>query len=363
MKKKEPIRIREKRLNDGSRSLYLDIYWRGRRKYEFLRLYLVPERTKIDRQQNRQTYQTAEIIKAKRIVELQNNQYEIMIAEQEDVRLFDYFDKVRKENCAWNGAKTMLMKYEHNKAIRLRDIDKHWCEGFVSFLHRQGLKENTEVIYISKLTAVMNQAVKDELITRNPVSSIEKPRLRDTERSYLQQSEVRKLVEAECRDDAVKRAFLFSCLTGLRYSDVKALTWGDVVKQGAFTRIVFRQQKTREQEYLDVNEQAGRLMGERRGCRVKVFALDINRQTMNSIIGRWVRAAGIDKHITFHCARHTFAVMMLDIGTDIYTVSKLLGHRRLETTQVYAKVLDKNKQRAVAAIPQLLTEKEEKEGS
>lgn len=63
--------------------------------------------------------------------------------------------------------------------------------------------------------------------------------------------------------------------------------------------------------------------------------------------------AGIHKDITFHCGRHTFAVMMLDLGTDIYTVSKLLGHRELSTTQIYAKVLDKNKQAAVAKIPDI----------
>ena len=69
--------------------------------------------------------------------------------------------------------------------------------------------------------------------------------------------------------------------------------------------------------------------------------------------------AGIKKHITFHSGRHTFAVMMLDLGTDIYTVSKLLGHREIGTTQIYAKVLDKNKQAAVAKIPSILNESKE----
>ena len=73
----------------------------------------------------------------------------------------------------------------------------------------------------------------------------------------------------------------------------------------------------------------------------------------NETIKRWVLRAGIHKDITFHCGRHTFAVMMLDLGTDIYTVSKLLGHRELSTTQIYAKVLDKNKQAAVAKIPDI----------
>lgn len=70
-------------------------------------------------------------------------------------------------------------------------------------------------------------------------------------------------------------------------------------------------------------------------------------------IAAWVKSAGINKHITFHCARHTFAVMMLDVGVDLYTVSKLLGHKSIESTQVYAKILDKNKKAAVDKIPQI----------
>jgi len=150
----------------------------------------------------------------------------------------------------------------------------------------------------------------------------------------------------------VRRAFLFSCLTGLRRSDIERLTWGDVQQQGDFVRIVFRQKKTRGQEYLDITPQAVAYMGERQAEDVRVFPLP-DVKYANAHVKTWAQAAGIEKHITFHCARHTFAVLMLDIGTDIYTVSKLLGHREISTTQIYAKVLDKNKQAAVLKIPQI----------
>ena len=176
---------------------------------------------------------------------------------------------------------------------------------------------------------------------------------------YLTLDEVRKLAATECHYPSVKRAFLFSCLTGLRRSDIIRLTWGQVFKQGKFTRIIFTQKKTTQQEYLDITQEAAELMGERRNPSEKVFD-DIHAPTStNETIRKWCMAAGITKDITFHCARHTFATMMLDLGTDIYTVSKLLGHRQLSTTQIYAKVMDKNKQEAISNIPPVLQHKKD----
>ena len=121
-----------------------------------------------------------------------------------------------------------------------------------------------------------------------------------------------------------------------------------------YTRIIFTQKKTGGLEYLDITQQAAELLGERGKPNETVFTDIHSPSCTNETIKRWVLRAGINKEITFHCARHTFAVMMLDLGTDIYTVSKLLGHRELSTTQRYAKVLDKNKQKAVSKIPDIL---------
>ena len=171
---------------------------------------------------------------------------------------------------------------------------------------------------------------------------------------YLTIDEVKLLAATDCDYPAVKTAFLFSCLTGLRRSDILNLRWGDVHTQGEFTRIIFRQKKTSGQEYLDISPQAVELMGERKASDVPVFAWIMTPDATNHALAVWCAKAGINKKISFHCGRHTFAVMMLDLGTDIYTTSKLLGHRNLSTTQIYAKVLDKNKQQAVANIPRLI---------
>lgn len=200
----------------------------------------------------------------------------------------------------------------------------------------------------------MNQAFEEGLLRFNPMRGIENFKAEEGTRMYLTLDEVKKLAETECDYPQIKAAFLFSCLTGLRRSDVLRLTWGDIHKQGDFTRIIFKQKKTSGQEYLDISPEAAELMGKRGKPHEHIFTDIHSPSCTNNTIKLWVARAGINKTITFHCARHTFATLMLDIGTDIYTVSKLLGHRELSTTQIYAKVLDKNKQAAVAAIPSIL---------
>jgi integrase len=126
------------------------------------------------------------------------------------------------------------------------------------------------------------------------------------------------------------------------------------VQTDGSTRIIFRQQKTRGLEYLDISDQAVGLMGPRQSDDQPVFGASVSTTYLSCILSSWAAAAGISKHITFHSARHTFAVMMLQIDVDLYTVSKLLGHRDIKTTQIYAKILDKKKQEAVNKIPRIL---------
>ena len=124
-------------------------------------------------------------------------------------------------------------------------------------------------------------------------------------------------------------------------------------KFGDYTRIIFKQKKTGGQEYLDITPQAEKYLGERGNPTDCVFPGFTNGAWISIELQRWSIDAGVNKKLTFHAGRHTFAVLMLDLGADIYTVSKLLGHKELATTQIYAKVLDKNKQTAVSLIPNI----------
>lgn len=375
---KEPIKIRRKQLANGNISLYLDIYHNGRREYEFLKLYLIPEKNRVDKEKNRQTLQLANSIKAKRIVDIQNGDHGFKSPFAEEVLFFDYYRNMCEKRLGtesrgnwgnWRSCLKHLEKYESNQRITLSQITPKWVQGFKDYLENEAtawgcdfrerikdhpLARNSKLSYFNKLKACLNQAYEDRLIAYNPMRGIENFKPEDGKRMYLTIEELRKLVDTVCEYPNIKRAFLFSCLTGLRRSDVIRLTWRDVQQQGEFTRIIFKQKKTSGQEYLDITPQAAELMGERGLPDEQIFTDIHSPSCTNEAIKRWVLRAGIDKEITFHCGRHTFAVMMLDLGTDIYTVSKLLGHRELSTTQIYAKVLDKNKQAAVARIPDIL---------
>jgi len=231
-----------------------------------------------------------------------------------------------------------------------------WSHDYRKKIKDKPLARNSKVSYFNKLRACLNQAFEERIIAVNPMRGIDGFKAEEGTCMYLTIDEVKLLAQTECEYPQIKAAFLFSCLTGLRCSDVLRLTWGDVYQQGEFTRIIFKQKKTSGQEYLNITPEAAALMGERGKPKDHVFTDIHSPSCTNNTIKLWVVRAGIKKEITFHVARHTFATMMLDLGTDIYTVSKLLRHRELTTTQIYAKVLDKNKQAAVAKIPSILNQ-------
>ena len=322
----------------------------------------------------------ANSIKAKRIVDMQNGEFGFKSAFKEDTLFFPYYiamcekrlGKDSKGNWGnWQSCLKHMEKYETNQNITFAEITPKWVQGFRDYLENEAcawgndyrdrikdhkLSRNSKLSYFSKLRACLTQAYEERIIQYNPMRGIENFKPEEGTRMYLTIEEIKTLAKTECEYPNIKRAFLFSCLTGLRRSDVLRLTWNDIQEQSGFTRIIFRQKKTKGQEYLDITQQAADLLGERGAPEEHIFADLLTTSCTNEVIKRWVLRAGIHKTITFHCARHSFAVMMLDLGTDIYTVSKLLGHRELSTTQIYAKVLDKNKQKAVAGIPNILND-------
>lgn len=376
---KDFVYLRQRPRANGLIALYLDICRNNKRTNEYLKLYLVPEHTKEDRVKNRATLQLAQSIKAQRMVNIQNGEFGFTDSYAEQTLFFDYYrtltEKRRgKESLGnwgnWLSCLKHLQLYEKRHNITFADITPRWVQGFHDYLEneaeafatdkrkrkdRRPLSQNSRQSYFNKLRACLNQAYEDRIIAHNPIRGIVGFKAEEGTRQYLTLEEVRKIAAADCEFPEIKRAFLFSCLTGLRRSDIIKLTWGEVQQQGEYVRLVFKQKKTGGQEYLDISQQAADLLDlDNRGKATQNVFGDIRYPSeTNHAIKEWCLRAGIDKNITFHCGRHTFAVLMLDLGTDIYTVSKLLGHRELTTTQIYAKVLDKNKQAAVERIPNI----------
>lgn len=352
---KERVKLRSRPLKDGGHSLYLDIHDRGKRRVEYLRMYLVEERTPEDRERNRQTLQSAEEVRSLRVVELRNNTYGFANDQtgRIDFMAFVWAKIEGRPATVRQNLRSAALKLQEfsGESFAFSEIDKRWVELFARYLGRCGIAPNTAHLYYERFREMLGWAVRDGIIARNPADGVAPPRREDSKREYLTIEELRRLADTPCRQD-VARAFLFSCLTGLRHSDVVAIRWADVRESREGARVVFRQKKTGRLEYLDLSEQAVFLMGARGPASEPVFTLPYFT-TIGKVLKRWVEDAGIEKHITFHCGRHTFATLQLTLGTDIYTVSNLLGHRSVRTTQIYAKVIDAKRREAVNRIPEI----------
>lgn len=360
MTAKEPIHIRKKKCANGNFSLYLDIYYNGKRSYEFLKLYLVPETNKSSRLRNAETLRLAEAIKIQRIAEMQKSAFGFPVLSK--TKLVDYVQGLISKRSAETARtyRNILVRVEEyfGKGFILERISENDVKGFFAFVEGsdnhnvegEQLSRTTAHFYCGVFRGFLNQAAKEGLIPYNVAKSGKYTKKAESARQYLSIEELQRLIESDY-NKPYRRAFLFSCLTGLRKSDIQAMIWGEVQELDGLSRIVFRQKKTKSVEYLDISPQARQLLGDRGLDSAAVFPRFCYTSYTNMQIRKWAKSVGINKNLTFHCARHTFAVMMLTLGVDIYTTSKLLGHRELATTQIYAKIVDKKKQDAVSKIP------------
>ncbi|WP_217955779.1 site-specific integrase [Alistipes timonensis] len=387
-KLKEPVRIRFKQLSNGNQSIYLDYYTGdvirkenyvgGKRKYEFLKLYLIPERTREDKAKNEATLALAKAIQSKRIVEVQNDAHGFQNTNKSRVNLLDYLENIGKQSAeqgSRNYARTVLntvraLKLFRGDYIAFRDVDKEFLSEFTDYLRQMPkaskygvlkaggrLSNNSVVSYYGTLRTAINRAYKEGIITVNPTKEFDfasKVRQEPSRREYLTIDELKTLINTECRHEIVKRAFLFSCLCGLRVSDIRKLRWCDLQRSGGRVRIEITMQKTKEPLYLPISDEALKWLPERGEANDSDFIFPLTHEgTVNDTLQHWAKVAGITKHISFHVARHTHATMMLTLGADLYTVSKLLGHKNIATTQIYAKIVDKKKEEAIGLIPNL----------
>ena len=368
IKVKEPVRIREKVLGDGTISLYLDMYHKGNRKKEGLKLYIIPETTPAAKLQNKNTRRLAEQIKAQRILDIQKD------------GLVDW-EKLKKSRItlvSWledfvtceaqlspsgviskRNAKVRVEEYLASIGkpdLRLADVDREFCRGFVAFLrtcksHRgkETISDTTARLLMYRIAAAMDKAVIEGLIPNNPFRALEakeKPKIKNARREFLTVEELKTLISTPCRYDIVKKAFLFSCFTGLRYSDMKSLLWSEVhtAADGKTLYIEHRQVKTKKTVTIPLSDEALRWMPKQQEGVDQVFhELKISTGTVEDVLKEWMKNCKIDKHITYHCSRHTAATTLLTLGANLYVVSKLMGHSSIQMTEVYAKIVDQKK--------------------
>ena len=360
-KVKEPIRLRTKELADGSKSLYLDVYRNGKRTYEYLKMYLIPETDSNARRQNEITMTAANAIKSKRIIELTSGEAGI-VNHVDKVYLLDwmqtykeYQEKRDKKSIGQIKSVTRILKEYAGERFTLDRVDLAFCQGYIDYMvttfrpKGNPIAASTRNTYYQIFNGALNAAVRAKHLLRNPFNEMdksEKPKMPESVRSYMTIEEVRALIATPMENEEVKSAYLFSCFCGLRVSDVKGLKWKDVFVDNGQYRLAVAMQKTKEPIYLPLSAEALKWIPERgdKTADDPVFNLPT---TLNQLLKPWAKAAGISKYFSFHTARHTFATMMLTLGADLYTVSKLLGHTSVRMTQVYAKIVNKKKDDAV----------------
>jgi integrase len=372
------VKLRTKPISGNRLSLYLDYYpsiinadTRRETRREFLGLYIFDKpKSQVEKQHNKETQTLAEQIRQKRDNQLSKpeiyNEFEreqLKFKEKSNQSFIDYYQKLAykkdlSNQHVWISALNHLKSFA-TVDIKFADLNQTFCENFKDYLlstrsrrsAKTTLGKNSALSYFNKFKAALKQAYKDGYLQTNLNAKVSPIKQAETHRKFLTLEELNRLVKTECSLPILKHAALFSALTGLRFSDVAKMVWSEleyIEGQGHF--INFRQEKSEGVEVMPISEQAFSLLGERRNGNEKVFDGLFYSASTNNRLSKWLSNAGITKKITFHSFRHTFATLQLSNGTDIYTVSKMLGHRELKTTQIYAKIVDQTKRDAANRI-------------
>lgn len=377
------VSLRQKKIAKGRKSLYLDFYppiphpeTGEPTRREFLGLYIFEKpKNPIDKQHNTETLKIGESIRQKRANFLNKpeiySQYEaerLRLKELGEQCFVEYFKKLAHKRKAsnhdnWVSALKYLESFT-NGSLKFADLNQKFLEDFKEYLlttksnksNKATLSQNSAVSYFNKVKATLKQAYKDGILQTDLNAKVKPIKAAETRREYLTLEELNKLVRTDCNNPLLKRAALFSALTGLRFSDIEKMIWREleyIDGQGYFLN--FSQKKTKGVEVLPISEQAYSFTNGTDNPKdmpqdKPVFEGLKYSAFNNKHLFQWIGAAGITKDITFHCFRHTFATLQLFSGTDIYTVSKMLGHKDLKTTQVYAKIVDEAKRKAANKI-------------
>ncbi len=364
------VTLRTRKIKKGTQlSFYLD-YYPGYRdestmkvqRHESLGIYIFAKpRNQRERDYNDRMTEKAEALRCRRYESIVNERYDFFDRERMKGDFLDYFkQKADKKNCKWQHVYKHFARFCNDKC-RFDEINVDLCNKFREYLlnapqtiHTEHkLHINSVAGYWSTFRAVLHTAYRDHKIKENPNGFLDRIDTIPTEKEHLSQPELVSLANTDCKEPVLKKAFLFSCLTGLRKSDIKALTWKKIQPYGdGGMYITVRMQKTQQLVNNPVSEEALELIGFYDGEHepdVKVFP-DFKDKMTGTTMKNWLKAAGITKHITFHCGRHTFGSLQVDAGTGIYTVQHMLGHKNVETTQVYANMADESKRESVNRI-------------
>jgi len=363
------VHIRKKALTKGRQSIYLDFSPPIRNKkngkpqrYEFLDVFIFdkPENY-LERRHNSETMELVENLRANRLLDIQNRKYGFISNRDRSASFIDFFKEFMstksRTDCDNNAMAYRYFVAFAGHDVIFNDLEEFLCEDYKNFMlsgpgiSRRGrpISRNTAASYFAKFRNALKRAYKQGLITVDLHAQVEPIKLKETHREQLELEEFQLLVDTPAKSDLVKRAAIFSGLTGLRFSDVQTLIWSEVRGMVGKHYLQFTQEKTEGAEILPVSDQAVEVLGLRGEPEQRCFN-NFRYSSIKPCFKDWLINAGIYKNITFHSFRHTFATLQIEFGTELLTVSKMLGHKSIKTTLVYTKVKDKMKIEATGRI-------------
>lgn len=412
--KGKTVKLRKKAISSGY-SLYLEYANNYRQEKIYLRIHLSKGDTPLRRKNDTDTWNKAEeirqaiedlIIKNKaQTLEFAYKLYVDSVNQEteeeakKNLTLVEYLQAFKEEKARTGQSKSLavtinnLIKYitdfTDDEKVLLTDVSKEWLEEFLMYLGKTNsfvrnrfkkgsnvenvtsnektnkpLAKSTAKLYYNTFICALGAAESDGLII-NParrVKAEDKKVIKGegTQREFLTAEELGRMETTLMRNEETKRAFLFACYTGLRISDICSLTYGDIKQEQAATgqRIYIVRKmmvKTRRVVSVPLSKKALSYLPADFGQKskeTKVFNLP-TVGAVNDSLKTWAKDAKVDKVVTFHTSRHTFATLALTLGVDVFTTSKLLGHQNVRTTQIYAEVIDAKKEQAISLFDQI----------
>lgn len=300
-------------------------------------------------------YERAELFRAEREKQFFSDEIDEII-EQKKIKNQDFymFFEAYLNNYTQKDKRVMQAVYRLFKEfapppLSTKQVDKNLCVEFKKFLESKLSGESPQSYFarFKKFLTYSSEEGKNRVFKQNPATGIKNTKLESSlKKDTLTIEELKALIGANCGNNDVKRAFLFACNTGLRFVDIKALKWRNI-KDG---KVKIDQAKTGVNVEVELNENASKFLGGRGGEEECVFKLPSHNATISNL-SHWAKRAGVEKHITFHCARHSFGTLLHYLGNDIETIRELMGHTSLKYTGRYVRVAGESKKKAVNTIP------------
>jgi len=347
-----PVKLRYRELKSGNKSYYLDIHHNGERWREFLKINIhAKDVAKSEKKR------VIEKIRVNRELELLSDGTGHIPRHFKNLNFFvfadDYLKNYRNRDGRMIGNSiTKFKKCINNPRLNISQITPSVMETFKNYLiHDAGLSGETPHNYFTRFKKVLKAAKIKGYLKEMPTEDIrfKNPNKDDSiKKQVLNADELQILASARCGNEDVKKAFLLACYTSLGLAEIRDLKWENI-SQG---RLITKRNKTGEIINNRLNLTALKILGERKNSNDYIFGLySISDNAINKNIQNWAQRAQLDKHLTFYCARHTFACLLLMNGANLKTVADAMGHRSTKSTLKYLNYVQKLQDEAIDNLP------------